>query len=340
MPDTFNYDMNGDARTQYLANFARSNGLPVSAVMQSANNQPSVNDVYPDTGAALPDPSWDGTPPIARSVAAPVALDTAPVTGAAKEVQSKSALDDLLGQMAVHRTADAAQDRNNMWMTFFSNLAANKSPSLGGAIADASSTLGPSMQTIQANNRARDYEGLKAQIAGEQFKQEQALKQQAQDQNAPLRAAQANYYNSRADNVASGAGGRGSVAQWKYNTWLEAHPDDTEGALQYVAGHKTMDDTAVNKNALNMAAGDKLGIDPDGTMTPEDKVSAYTSLLKTGKLPPSVVKAKPKGFFASLFGGDSDSSDAMVSVVSPDGTPGKMPASKLAAAKIAGYKEQ
>jgi hypothetical protein len=191
-----------------------------------------------------------------------------------------------------------------MWMNFFSTLASSKSNTVGGGLADAASTLGPSMQTIQANNRARDYEGLKAQIAGEQYKQEMALKQAAQDQEAPLRAAQANYYNQRANNATSSTGGIGSVAQWKYNTWLEAHPDDTEGALQYVAGHKTIDDTAINKMALNLATReDKIGIDPDGTMAPEEKIAAYRSLLKNGTLPTSMVKAKPPGFFDGIFGG-------------------------------------
>lgn len=40
--------------------------------------------------------------------------------------------------------------------------------------------------------------------------------------------------------VGGKSGGAGSASSWKYNAWLAVHPDDTEGALDFVAGHKQL----------------------------------------------------------------------------------------------------
>lgn len=36
------------------------------------------------------------------------------------------------------------------------------------------------------------------------------------------------------------AGADGGVSAWKYNAWLQTHPDDKDGALDFVAGHKQL----------------------------------------------------------------------------------------------------
>ncbi len=170
-------------------------------------------------------------------------------------------------------------------------------PSLGGSTAAAFGQGLGNMQEIQQ-------EQMKAQMAQQNLNYQRNLEnkrigieQQNADTNKGYKEARINQLNALAS-----SGGKGSVSQWKYNTWLAAHPDDTEGALAYASGHKTMDDAAINKNAVTMASKDALGIDPDGEMTPEEKTAAYKSLLKNGTLPQKIVKAKPAGFFDKLFG--------------------------------------
>lgn len=177
-----NSNLSDSPQDQYVKNFALSNDIPLQTLLASgvqpntASAPPTINDVYPDDGRPLP--------VVLRPSSAKASYQddagTTVLPGAQKEAESKSALDELMGQIADHRKGNAARDRNDMWMTFFSNLAANKSPTFGGALADASATLGPSMQKIDASNDARDYEGLKDQIAVEQYKQKQAREEAAQ----------------------------------------------------------------------------------------------------------------------------------------------------------------
>lgn len=54
------------------------------------------------------------------------------------------------------------------------------------------------------------------------------------------------------------------VAQWRYNAWLAVHPNDSAGALDYSAGHKTM--TAEQQRASAMSLAQKelgTGSDPE-----------------------------------------------------------------------------
>lgn len=50
-----------------------------------------------------------------------------------------------------------------------------------------------------------------------------------------------------------GAGGK-SVSQWKYDMWLASHQGDTQGALDFVAGHRTMSPQDQYKYARSEAA--------------------------------------------------------------------------------------
>lgn len=91
-----------------------------------------------------------------------------------------------------------------------------------------------------------------------------------------------------------GRGGKGeSASQWKYNAWLAAHEGDTQGALDFVAGHKQMGEGDVAKAAHAMAQGDYKTLFGDGSRpAPKDaegwlaeRRTQYEQQLRAGRQP-------------------------------------------------------
>lgn len=113
------------------------------------------------------------TPAANTSVAA-----TAP-SGVQQEVQSKSALDDLMAQLAAPRQADPEEQRRQLFLNFFSSMAKSNSPTLMGSIGEGAGTIAP---TIQAQHTARDAEAEKSledRIKVAQYQQDYGLKSRA-----------------------------------------------------------------------------------------------------------------------------------------------------------------
>lgn len=56
-----------------------------------------------------------------------------------------------------------------------------------------------------------------------------------------------------APKMGAGPGGGGGVFKYKYDAYLGAHPGDTQGALDYAAGHKPMSDGDIDRIAMQQA---------------------------------------------------------------------------------------
>ena len=91
-------------------------------------------------------------------------------------------------------------------------------------------------------------------------------------------------------------GGKGqSASEWKYNAWLSSHPGDTQGALEFVAGHRKMSDEDINKTALAAAQryvnGDisLTGKQKERERIEREKYAEYRNTLRG--LPPSAAPA-------------------------------------------------
>lgn len=66
-----------------------------------------------------------------------------------------------------------------------------------------------------------------------------------------------------------GAGGRSSVFGQKQQAWLDAHPGDTQGALDFAGGHKTMSAPQARTAAAAQAARDLQAITLGGGTVPD-----------------------------------------------------------------------
>lgn len=89
-----------------------------------------------------------------------------------------------------------------------------------------------------------------------------------------------------------GSKGKGETAsQWKYDAWLAAHPDDKQGALDFVAGHKQMGEGDVIKSAHAMAQSEFKTLFGSGERPPPKDAEAwlterqaqYESQLRAGR---------------------------------------------------------
>lgn len=86
-------------------------------------------------------------------------------------------------------------------------------------------------------------------------------------------------------------GNSGGVTQWKYQAWLNVHPGDDKGALEYAGGHKTMTPEEINKSAINMAQKDIAFLK---AKTDDDKkaiVDSYANLIHGAQVAPSAAPA-------------------------------------------------
>lgn len=73
------------------------------------------------------------------------------------------------------------------------------------------------------------------------------------------------------------AGARGA-AEWRYNAWLAAHPNDTAGALDYAAGRRRMSPEQVRASAVSMATR-QLGIGADSEEVDERAKEIAESIM-------------------------------------------------------------
>lgn len=153
--------------------------LPEITASQAAPLPPNVGSGAasappPVVTAAKPDVVRNKTMPAANtSVAA------SKPSGVEQEAQSKSALNDLMAQLAAHRQIDPEEQRRQMWLNFFSGMAKSQSPTLIGSVADGSSTLGPTMQAQTNARMAAEEKSLEDQIKMAQYEQDYGLKERA-----------------------------------------------------------------------------------------------------------------------------------------------------------------
>jgi hypothetical protein len=92
-----------------------------------------------------------------------------------------------------------------------------------------------------------------------------------------------------------GAGRGSSASQWKYNAWLSAHPNDEQGALDFVGGHKQMGEADITKAAHTMAQGDYKTLYGSGDRPPpqdvdawlSDRAAQYAGQLRASRQPPA-----------------------------------------------------
>jgi hypothetical protein len=97
-----------------------------------------------------------------------------------------------------------------------------------------------------------------------------------------------------------GGGAAGGVWKVKHDAWLEAHPDDTQGALDYAGGHRQMGEMDINKAALGMASRE-LQADPGfNRKKPEERerllrerTEEYSQILRHGSTPPAAPATAP-----------------------------------------------
>lgn len=150
-----------------------------------------------------------------------------PTTGSKMEADSRRSIDDILSSLMDSREKDRAHDRQLAWMSFFSNLASSKNPSLLGGLGEASGALTKTMQEQAPKAREQDTALANAQIKYEQWLQEQQLNQEENLSQADLRDAQAAYYRS-----AGKLGGQApsDVREWQYFNTLS---DDDK--IRYMA---------------------------------------------------------------------------------------------------------
>lgn len=140
-------------------------------------------------------------------VVAPVP-ESAPATGKRMEAESRSSVDDILKSLMSSRDKDREHDKQLAWMSFFSALANNKSPTILGALGEGTDALTRTMREQAPAARATDRDIAVAQISQERWRQEQAMKQAENVSEADLRAATAEYYRSgRGSGGADGVGG-------------------------------------------------------------------------------------------------------------------------------------
>lgn len=97
-----------------------------------------------------------------------------------------------------------------------------------------------------------------------------------------------------------GGGQGGGVSQWRYNAYLAIHPNDTVGALDYSAGHKSMTPGDADKSAYNLATQElrATAIPPPDTSAWIDKRAAdiKTKLLSAAPPPaPAPPASAPAG---------------------------------------------
>ncbi len=100
----------------------------------------------------------------------------------------------------------------------------------------------------------------------------------------------ANAAVTRANAFASGAGKGGSVFQQKQAAWMAAHPNDTQGALDYAGGRKKMSPEQINASAYRLAEQENSAkITPDGP----DVVNRRAAEIAAKIAPINSVAAKP-----------------------------------------------
>lgn len=166
--------------------------LPPEVSANMVNGQGGKVNTVPKASAAIepsaslpPTAKTDGVTDILKHVAAkstPAASTSVAATapsGVQQEVQSKSALDDLMAQLAAHRQVDPEEQRRQLFLNFFSSMAKSNSPTLMGSIGEGAGTIAP---TIQAQNTARDAEAEKSledRIKVAQYQQDYGLKARA-----------------------------------------------------------------------------------------------------------------------------------------------------------------
>ncbi len=201
----------------------------------------------------------------------------APTSGAKMEADSHSSIDDLLAKLDAQRNQYRSQDENQRWMTFFSRLAASKSPTLLGGLGEGAQGLTDAIGKQNANNQALDQQSLQDQIKYREWLQDQARQQQAVDQtgtyqqgelanrnamlaqDAPLKKAQADYYANGA-----GAGNRAvSVIGPDGKPVLMTARDAMAQGYSPTAGYNnnvvTLSPEAIKMNADAVARGVPVG---------------------------------------------------------------------------------
>ena len=99
----------------------------------------------------------------------------------------------------------------------------------------------------------------------------------------------------------AGGQGAGSTSEWKYNTWLAVHPDDKQGALDFVAGHKQMTDQDAMKFAYGQAqrelgqGADKKDIDA--------RAAEVAQAVQQGKAAPPPAGTQERSLWERMTGG-------------------------------------
>ncbi len=189
-------------------------------------------------------------PPV-RMASNPVAA--APSSGAMKEAQSRSSLDNLMAQLSAQRDQSRAQDSTQQWMSFFSKLASSKNPSLLGGLGEGAEALTETRGKQMANNQVLDQASLQDQIKVEQWKQEQELKQDENASQAELRAAQARYYGSGGSGAAgAGMGGATGVL---INRLMKDDPNLTFAEALYQVQTGNRQGTSLRDGAITPLPG-------------------------------------------------------------------------------------
>lgn len=91
----------------------------------------------------------------------------------------------------------------------------------------------------------------------------------------------------------SRSGSHKSVAQWKHDAWLQVHPDDKQGALDFASGIKSMDPASARKSAFMQARQEAHDMSTSNPDTFPDLKAQETYINARGGELASMFSAKP-----------------------------------------------